>query len=266
MGSHGGGTLHRYPCILFLWLHSIVAFNIYPTQQLSLRQDAKWGLCNTCVNHGIAYRPTVRPLRGGREGGVDADEEDSFLEGHELLWESRRSIARGVLLTSKAVRSLREAIAGPGTATEKGDLASDGKGAVVVSAAVVAIGVATLRFGGRAALVQVLGLDIVEDAGIREQVSSFLTYFDGLGDIRYLYFLGGWVVAKTFLLDFLSIALALSSGIIFGGVFQGALISSVCATLASIVGFQLARTKLREAMVAQVLITSKFFLQCGQAG
>lgn len=60
------------------------------------------------------------------------------------------------------------------------------------------------------------------------------------------------MVAKTFCLDFLSVVLALSSGIIFGGVVEGALLSAACATLASGVGFQLSRTVLRGKVIEQV--------------
>lgn len=37
-----------------------------------------------------------------------------------------------------------------------------------------------------------LGLDFGEDTGIKENVDSFLVFFDGLGPTRYAYFLGGW--------------------------------------------------------------------------
>jgi hypothetical protein len=40
-------------------------------------------------------------------------------------------------------------------------------------------------------------------------------------------FLAAWVVAKVFLLDFISVALALASGVVFGGVVQVRLESSV---------------------------------------
>lgn len=62
------------------------------------------------------------------------------------------------------------------------------------------------------------------------------------------------VVAKTFCFDFLSIVLALGSGVVFGGVLQGALLSTVCATIASGLGFQLARTKLRSQVAEQVIL------------
>lgn len=67
------------------------------------------------------------------------------------------------------------------------------------------------------------------------------------------------VVAKTFCLDFLSIVLAFASGVIFGGVVQGALVSTACATIASGLGFQLARTKLRTQVETQVRKRTRFF-------
>lgn len=67
------------------------------------------------------------------------------------------------------------------------------------------------------------------------------------------------IVAKTFCVDFLSIVLAFASGIIFGGVVQGALVSTACATIASGLGFQLARTKLRTQVETQVKGMLVFF-------
>ena len=37
---------------------------------------------------------------------------------------------------------------------------------------------------------------------------------------RYVYFLGLWIVAKTLFLDPITFLLAVSSGVLFGGVFQ----------------------------------------------
>lgn len=39
---------------------------------------------------------------------------------------------------------------------------------------------------------KVLGLDFAEDIGLKDNLDSFLAFFDGLGPIRYCYFLGGW--------------------------------------------------------------------------
>ena len=51
---------------------------------------------------------------------------------------------------------------------------------------------------------------------------------------------------EVFLLDFVSIALAFSSGILFGGVLQGALLSAAGATIGSLVAFGLGRTLLQD--------------------
>ena len=49
-----------------------------------------------------------------------------------------------------------------------------------------------------------------------------------------------------------SIALAFSSGVIFGGVIQGALVSCAGATLGSLCAFALSRTLLQEKVVQLV--------------
>jgi uncharacterized membrane protein YdjX (TVP38/TMEM64 family) len=88
------------------------------------------------------------------------------------------------------------------------------------------------------------------DAGIGEQIDQVVGFANDSGGLALVVFLGAWIVAKTFLLDFISIALALSSGVIFGGVVQGALLSSLGATLGSLVGFFLSRSLLQEKVQA----------------
>lgn len=53
-------------------------------------------------------------------------------------------------------------------------------------------------------------------------------------------------LTQVFLIDFISIALAVASGVVFGGVFEGGALSAVGATLGSLVAFQLSRTLLQE--------------------
>eukprot|EP00752_Nemacystus_decipiens_P008104 g7244.t1 len=174
------------------------------------------------------------------------------LKAHNEVWDSRRDMARATLSAAKAFRRARESLAGPADGSKDNKLLEEGKGSLVISAIALAVAAATIRLGGRAALISALGLDFGEDTGIKENVDSFLVFFDGLGPIRYAYFLGGWIVAKTLCVDFLSIVLALGSGVVFGGVLQGALVSTVCATAASGLGFQLARTKLRTQVEEQL--------------
>jgi uncharacterized membrane protein YdjX (TVP38/TMEM64 family) len=131
-------------------------------------------------------------------------------------------------------------------AARKDTTESPSKAAFVASATAVILGTIVLRFGGRAALVSILGLDMMADLGIDDKVDDFVAYANSLGPLTVLGFLGAWIVAKVFLLDFISIGLALSSGVLFGGVIQGALLSSACATAGSLVGFTLSRGLLQE--------------------
>lgn len=120
------------------------------------------------------------------------------------------------------------------------------KSAFAASATAVLVGAFVIRLGGRAALVSVLGLDLVADLGLDEQINSAMEYADSLGGLAVVGFILAWVVAKVFLVDVLSIALAFSSGVIFGGVFKGAFISAAGATLGSLTAFLLSRTLLQQ--------------------
>ena len=120
------------------------------------------------------------------------------------------------------------------------------RSAFAASAAAVLVGALVLRLGGRAALVSVLGLDVVAELGIGDQIDQALQYADAVGNLKVVAFLAAWVVAKVFLVDFVSIALAFSSGILFGGVLEGALISAVGATIGSLTALGLSRTLLQE--------------------
>lgn len=77
------------------------------------------------------------------------------LKAHNEVWDSRRNMARATLSAAQAWRSAREKVSGPPDAQQNGSIVADSKGALAVSAAVVAVAAATLRLGGRAALVSV---------------------------------------------------------------------------------------------------------------
>ena len=162
---------------------------------------------------------------------------------------------------------MQGSVAGAG-AGEEGDEereeVSSTKQAFVASAVAVVFGAFVLRLGGRAALVSLLGLDFVAELDIGSQIDQVVQTADALGPLTVIAFVLAWVVAKTFFLDFLSVALALyvrsftwcgvlansvisplprpitpltnslpssASGIIFGGVIQGALLSATGATI-----------------------------------
>jgi len=120
------------------------------------------------------------------------------------------------------------------------------KSAFTASVGAVLVGVLVIRLGGRAALVSVLGLDLVAELGIGDQIDQVLQYADQAGGWTVLVFILGWVFAKVFLIDFVSLALAFSSGVLFGGVIEGALISATGATLGSLIALGLSRSLLQE--------------------
>ena len=162
---------------------------------------------------------------------------DKRLEEELEVWRLREGMIRGAygVLVNWKEEDREEAAAGGRDASDAG------KSAFVASASAVLIGAVILRLGGRAALVSVLGLDVVADLGIGDKIDEVVSYADALGPLAVLGFIGAWVVAKVFLIDFISIALALSSGILFGGVFPGALLATTGATIGSLVAFQLSR-------------------------
>lgn len=117
--------------------------------------------------HSQQKRPWLkRPSRlVARSSGQEASESLEKIQQrnqktHEEVWASRRAMARATLSAAQAFRAVREFVTGDqvedsaeGDGT--GSLAADGRGALVISAAVLAIAAATLRIGGRAALVSV---------------------------------------------------------------------------------------------------------------
>ena len=166
------------------------------------------------------------------------------------VWRVREEIMRGVygavVNWKEDEREEREE-----RLEEGNESGADAKSAFVASAAAVVVGAFILRLGGRAALVSVLGLDVVADLGLGDQINDVVSYANALGGWAVVGFFMAWVVAKVFLLDVrraasppppphthttmhapcamqvVGIALAFASGIIFGGVFEGAAISAL---------------------------------------
>jgi len=120
---------------------------------------------------------------------------------------------------------------------------SDGKSAVTITAFVVAGGAVLLRLGGRAALVSALGLDFAsENPELKDGLESVLGYASTMGTESELFlFILAWTVVKVFCFDAGGVILALASGILFGGVIQGAVVSAFAATVGSSAAFGLAK-------------------------
>ena len=77
------------------------------------------------------------------------------LKAHNEVWDSRRDMARATLSAAKAFRRARESLAGPADGSNDSNLLEEGKGSLVISAIALAVAAATLRLGGRAALISV---------------------------------------------------------------------------------------------------------------
>ena len=129
----------------------------------------------------------------------------------------------------------------------------DVRSAIAATAFAVAVGATVLRVGGRAALLSVAGLDFMQDSGLKDQVDQAIAYADDLGSLKLVVFAGAWCLTKVACLDAIGIVLAISSGILFGGVWQGGAISAACATLGSAAAFGLGRTVLRDRVAPQVM-------------
>ena len=136
--------------------------------------------------------------------------------------------------------------------TRKQRRESEAKNGVVATAFFVAVGAAVLRLGGRGALLNVLGLDFINQGEVASQVNAFVEYFKNSGGLDVVLFLLGWVIAKVLCLDFIGVTLALSSGVLFGGVFQGTAITVVSSSLASLLVFYVARTFLQDDIKPEI--------------
>jgi uncharacterized membrane protein YdjX (TVP38/TMEM64 family) len=107
----------------------------------------------------------------------------------------------------------------------------------------VAAGAVTLRVGGRAALVSAVGLDFANDnPDLKANMDQILNYASSMDQgLEVLAFVAAWTLVKVFCFDAGGVVLALSAGILFGGVLQGAFWSAFAATIGSSVAYLLAK-------------------------
>jgi len=188
----------------------------------------------------------VKMWLGGGSGGeksIEELEEDARM----LVLTDRRKTIRGTLRSAEALKNFRVNNGYvPEVDPESGKpLKSDSKLALTLTAFVVAAGAVTLRIGGRAALVSAIGIDFANDnPELKSSLDTFLTYASDLPPTtEALLFLAAWTAVKVFCVDFGGVILALSSGILFGGVVQGAVASAAAATIGSSVAFFLAKAE-----------------------
>lgn len=174
----------------------------------------------------------------------DRDEDEIEEEARTKILESRRYQVRAALKSAEAVRNLRIKNGWIPERDEDGKpIKSDGKLAVTVTAFCVAAGAIALRIGGRAALVSAVGLDFVSDnPELKQNLDQVLNTADTMDlPTKLFLFTAGWTAVKVLCFDTGGIVLALASGILFGGVLQGAVISATAATIGSSISFVLAK-------------------------
>ena len=172
----------------------------------------------------------------------DEEEKEQIEEARIRIWNSRRGEIRSMLKSAESLRNFRYANGFvPGLDEEGNPTKSDGKTAVTLTAFAVAAGAIVLRVGGRAALVSAVGLDFVNDnPELQDQINQVLQYAESIDPLlKAGLFFSGWTLVKTLCIDAGGIVLAFSSGILFGGVLQGAVMSALGATIGSSVAFGL---------------------------
>lgn len=174
----------------------------------------------------------------------DRDEAEIEEEARVKILQSRRQQIRSVLKSAEGVRNFRRINGWVPELNDDGKpIRSDGKLAVTITAFCVAAGAIALRIGGRAALVSAVGLDFASDnPELKDNLEQILNAADDMNLApKLLLFTAGWTAVKVFCFDFGGIALALASGILFGGVIQGAVVSAAAATIGSSIAFSMAK-------------------------
>eukprot|EP01038_Epipyxis_sp_PR26KG_P015157 gene15157-20417_t len=122
----------------------------------------------------------------------------------------------------------------------------------LIATFVLTAAVFTLRIGGRSALLQVLGLDFFADLGIKQNVSDFVSMFHNLEAFQLPCLFGAWFLAKLICWDWITILLAIASGVLFDDVIQGTMASVVCSSTASFILFYLTRINFRDRVLKDI--------------
>ncbi|KAK1735285.1 TVP38/TMEM64 family membrane protein [Skeletonema marinoi] len=198
-------------------------------------------LSNNLPQTFIKSTTQLQALSDEEEQELRRVEEESRLK---ILTDRRKTI-RGILKAAEGTKNYRlqngyvPAINEETGKPEK----SDAQTAVTITAFVVAAGAVALRIGGRAALVSALGLDFAtENPELRDGLDNVLNYASTIGTEAELgLFILAWTAVKVLCFDAGGVVLALASGVLFGGVWQGAVVSAFSATVGSSVAFGMAK-------------------------
>jgi len=132
------------------------------------------------------------------------------------VWATRRKIIRTVAtpIVKNIKSNTKSSISSP-SSKDNAD-----KFQFILTASLVTIGVLVFRFGGRLAFMNFLGLSFITEAGINTQMNQFVSYFQSFNGLQLIPFLFSWIVVKALCIDALTVVLALSSGVLFGGIWQ----------------------------------------------
>jgi uncharacterized membrane protein YdjX (TVP38/TMEM64 family) len=172
------------------------------------------------------------------------DEEAIKEDARIKIFESRRGQIRSALKSAESLRTFRIQNGFVPELDEDGKpIKSDGKFALSATAFVVAAGAIVLRIGGRAALISTLGLEFfTENQELQDQMNQVLEISDNMALLeKGGLFCLAWTFVKVLCFDAGGVVLALSAGILFGGVIQGAVASAFAATVGSSVAFTMAK-------------------------
>lgn len=214
---------------------------------------AALGLCVLIISpRSDAYQSHIGSRCQKFQGLKQAVRGDNSVRSREDdIWTSRRKIIRSTLKpivrrqVERKKTAMVKALNNPDKDTSNVEKSKKKPTGLLVSAFFIAVSATVLRLGGRTAFVQMLGLDFVTGSGIKTQVNDFVGYFQSLGDVsQFAAFFFAWLAAKAFCIDAATIVLALSSGVLFGGIFEGTAVSVICSSTASLCVFFLSRSLL----------------------
>ncbi len=207
-------------------------FSFFPSSSTPFTSTQRYALTEDEEEEENEQQPQIQLLL--------LQEEESRIK---ILNDRRRTI-RGVLKAAESTKNFRIANGYSASSSSQSSSSSDGgKSALTITAFVVAGGAVLLRIGGRAALVSTLGLDFATNSPeLQTGLDTVLNYADSIGvESELALFILAWTVVKVLCFDAGGVVLALASGILFGGVIQGAVLSALAATVGSSAAFGLAK-------------------------
>jgi hypothetical protein len=167
-------------------------------------------------------------------------ENDDILSS-AAIWNSRRKISSTIL--SFIVKDIYEKPQKPqdSSLSSVDQKDKNNNNNAVFTAFLISFAAIALRIGGRGIFVKFLGIDFAADSELTNQINSFITYFQNLAELKYVYFFIAWFIVKFLCIDALTIVLAISSGVLFNGLVEGTAVSVIFSSLSSLILFLIAR-------------------------